>query len=204
MDGRVRLAGRILLQVRGLWLLPSLALSALGLWRDEGPQNLQPPLISGVVGWLPAWAWAIAALLILWFLTLEGAYRLVRTPLGDVSDELGDTIARMRRVEFAIGKQRRDAASILHDLARDFARGLSSLNIERVFRERLDTKSQNLPLADILAELRLARVVREEHRQAGLADASGIFQSFWTGPYTMYYLTDWGARIVARLRDEAN
>ena len=132
------------------------------------------------------------------------AYHEIRTRLPVAPDEVGDTIARLRREKFSIGKHQRDTASILHDLAREFARGLSSLYIERVFRERLATKSQKLPLADILAELRLARVVREEHRQPSLADASGISQSFWTGPYTMYYLTDWGARIVARLRDEAN
>jgi hypothetical protein len=53
------------------------ALGILGLWRSEGPPDLQPPILSAVAGVLPWWAWLVLALLVLLVSVFEGAFRQI-------------------------------------------------------------------------------------------------------------------------------
>jgi hypothetical protein len=61
----------------GLVAVIGVLLSALGYWRDEGPLNRQPPLLSHILSWLPWWAWVLMALAVLVLLTFEGAHRQI-------------------------------------------------------------------------------------------------------------------------------
>ena len=54
------------------------ALTILGLWRDEGPTNAQPPLLSDFVDLLPIWGWLSVALAVALVLAFEGAHRELR------------------------------------------------------------------------------------------------------------------------------
>ena len=58
--------------------MPGLALSLLGVWRDEGPRNWQPPLLSDAVAWLPWWGWLLVSSGVALGVTFEGAYRLAQ------------------------------------------------------------------------------------------------------------------------------
>lgn len=70
-------AQRVFLRARSWWAVPGLTLAFLGYWRDEGPSDLQPPLVSSLVGLLPWWGWIIVTLGVLMLVVLEGSYRLV-------------------------------------------------------------------------------------------------------------------------------
>ena len=83
MLGRVRLLREIFLWLQGLALLPGLALALLGLWRDEGPQDMQPPLLSDIAGLLPWWSWLLISLTVALMVTFEWAYQQI-TPRSDV------------------------------------------------------------------------------------------------------------------------
>lgn len=76
MHARWETAKLLWLHIQGLIVVIGLMMSGLGLWRDEGPTDKQPPLLLGeIVGWLPWWAWLIIALVLALILTFEGAHR---------------------------------------------------------------------------------------------------------------------------------
>jgi hypothetical protein len=82
MLGRVRLLTEIFHWLQGLALLPGLALALLGLWRDEGPQDKQPPLLSDIAGLLPWWSWLLISLTLALMVTFEWAYRQITPRLN--------------------------------------------------------------------------------------------------------------------------
>lgn len=176
---------------RFYWMLPTFLVDPFDVLSTLFGVEYNPPT------WI---VWALFSLGL--FLAASLAYHEIRVKSQAGPDAVADhAIARLRKVEFSIGKRRVDAAAILHALARDLASGVSSHHIEQVLRKRLNTKTRNLPWPDIRAELFLANIIRQEHRQPAQADASGIFRSFWALPYDIYLLTDFGKQVVGRLRD---
>lgn len=176
-----------------LVVLPPLVLDPFDFLRTVGV-NYSPPR------WM-----ALALLGIGLYVASSLAYHEIRVKLRNIRDEVGDAVRRLRSVKVRVGKTDMDAARILQELAKEFASGLSSLHLDSVFRQELGIKSTRtrLPLRDFLAELLLENIVRKEQRQAGQANASGIFKSAWAGPHDVYYLTHFGTQVVARLRDPA-
>ncbi|MEX2160051.1 MAG: hypothetical protein WEB04_11680 [Dehalococcoidia bacterium] len=53
----------------------TLLVAAFEYWRDEGPTDLQLPLVSDVFSWLPSWGWLTIGLCLALGFLFEGAYR---------------------------------------------------------------------------------------------------------------------------------
>jgi hypothetical protein len=52
-------------------------IAIVSVWRDEGPANRQPPLLSDIFTWLPWWVWLLVMMSVIILIVFEGGYRLV-------------------------------------------------------------------------------------------------------------------------------
>lgn len=88
-------------------VVPLFLLAVLGVWRDEGPTDKQPGLLSDAASWLPWWGWLLLALSVLLFLTFEGAHReievlnqrLEEAPGSDSSPIVAPVIVHIEAVD---------------------------------------------------------------------------------------------------------
>jgi hypothetical protein len=120
-------------------------LGLLGYWRDEGPADLQPPLISSFVGLLPWWAWLIIALAVLMIIVVEGSYRIV----AQADPELLETIVSQPEIALEdMGKL---------DYVPEYLRAL------KTFTNRLRGLTRRQGLATRLIDLHNARFERTEN-----------------------------------------
>lgn len=111
----------------GLVVVLTALLSVLGYWRDEGPVNLQPPLFSQVLSWLPWWTWAIMALALLVLLTFEGAHRQIQESKRERPSELMPILAEV----VSIGQSGGQTAQSITNVGlqpRDLAQARDSLH----------------------------------------------------------------------------
>lgn len=92
-----------LLRPRG-WLGILVAIAGAGyallqLYRDEGWQDKQPPLLVDVLDWLPWWLWfvllAVAAIVVI----CESAYQLLESNKASQEQELADLKARVASLD---------------------------------------------------------------------------------------------------------
>ena len=78
----------------GIVVATGIVFAMLDFWRNEGPENLQPPkLIADVTAWLPFYGWIILALIFALGLTFEGAHREFTKVIKVSNKELRDHLA---------------------------------------------------------------------------------------------------------------
>lgn len=92
VTSRLTTARAVYAQARALLGVPLLVLTVLGLWREVGPANRQPPLISELIEVLPWWGWALLAMAAIVLITFESAHSQTYAPEPPTRDEVADAI----------------------------------------------------------------------------------------------------------------
>lgn len=93
--GQIRLTGV-------MSIVLAAALMIMGLWRDEGPIDKQPPLLSDILGWMPWWIWLVLLLAVSLAVLFEGAHREISRLQrgGELAHQAQDEMHKRIREEF--------------------------------------------------------------------------------------------------------
>ena len=178
---------------RSYFLLPPLLLDPFDLLGTLFGIDYNPPT------WV---AWGLFSLGL--FVAASWAYHDIRKTVVFIeADDVDSTIAKLKAKEFLTADDRRlDVATILNALGVDLANGLKSTAINLVLQQKLDVRLRFRAPDNVAGELRLANIISHEYRQPAQADSTGTYQSPHAMPYTMFYLTPFGVKVVTKLREE--